>query len=188
MNAIRRRAWRLQILCVWGAMAIGLGCAVTQVAGQQRDQIMGITSLVRAALDSNRDLVAAREGNVVAQEQVSEAWSNVMPSVDFNGSYTRNISPPVNFLPAQIFDPTAGPDDYIPVQFGADNAWSTTVAIEQPLFRPGVIVALGAASRVERLLQLLQLMREPSEVADVKFFTKPGHRIPCLVHAESEAI
>lgn len=112
---------------------------------------MGLTELARSALDRNRELRAAREGYVTAQEQVSEAWSSVMPSIDFTGSYTRNVSPAVNFLPAQIFDPTAGPDDYLPVQFTADNAWNSTINVEQPLFRPNVIVALGAAKRFETL-------------------------------------
>lgn len=123
----------------------------TGLAAQQGEQVMGITTLARTAIDANRDLIAAREGYVTAQEQVSEAWSNVMPSVDMNSSYTRNVSPAVNFLPAQIFDPTAGPDDYIGVQFGADNTYVSTIAVEQPLFRPGIFVALGAASRFESL-------------------------------------
>jgi outer membrane protein TolC len=129
---------------------------------------MGITGLVRNALDTNRDLVAAREGYVTAQEQVSEAWGNVMPSVDLNASYTRNISPTVNFLPAQIFDPSAGPDDYIGVQFGADNTYSSTIAVEQPLFRAGVIVALGAASRFESLQQEVVRGRAQSVVTQIR--------------------
>ena len=167
MKRIRRRVRRLQVL--GGAMAIGLGFTAAQTSGQEPERVMGITSLVRTALDGNRDLIAARQGYVTAQEQVSEAWSNVMPSVDFNASYTRNISPTVNFLPAQIFDPTAGSDEYIGVQFGADNAWSSTVAIEQPIFRPGVIVALGAASRFERLQDEVVRGQAQSVVTQVRF-------------------
>jgi RND family efflux transporter MFP subunit len=99
----------------------------------------------------NRDIQAARLGLDEANERVSEAWSSVYPTVDLNASYTRNVSPTVNFLPAAIFDPTAGPDDYIGVQFGADNQWTSTVSVEQPLFRPGVFVALGAADRYRSL-------------------------------------
>jgi outer membrane protein TolC len=135
----------------------GLAAAATslivppEAVAQAPDQVMGLERAVRQALDASRDLIAAREGLLTAENQVSEAWSNVYPSVDLNASYARNISPAVNFLPAQIFDPTAGPDDYIGVQFGADNTWSSTVAIEQPLFRPGVFVAVGAAGRFKNL-------------------------------------
>lgn len=135
-----------------------LAVTVAPVSGQawptapanDGDEI-GLHALVRTALQTNRDLLAAQQGYVTAQEQVSEAWSNVMPSVDFNASYTRNIAPALNFLPERIFNPAAGPDDYIGVQFGADNQWNSTITVEQPLFRPGVIVALGAAKRFENL-------------------------------------
>jgi outer membrane protein TolC len=141
----------------WG-MLLGLAFAtlVSPVAGQQWQQGQpleadqeGLADLVRLALDRNRDLTAAREGYVTAQEQVSEAWSNVMPTVDLNASYQRNIAAPVSFLPAEIFG--GEPGEFLPVQFGADNQWNSTLSVEQPLFRPGVIVALGAARRFENL-------------------------------------
>jgi len=139
------------------AVMLALALAVTAgpVAGQQwqtgeatagQD---GLSDLVRLALDKNRDLTVAREAYVTSQEQVSEAWSSVMPSIDLNGSYQRNIAAPVSFLPAEIFG--GPPGELIPVQFGADNQWSSTLSIEQPLFKPNVIVALGAARRFENL-------------------------------------
>lgn len=134
-----------------GATAVAVLALSAVSVSAQNPEPVGLTGLVRTALDQNNDLRAAREGYETAQEQVSEAWSNVMPSVDLNASYQRNLAAAVNFLPAAIFDPSAGPDDYIPVQFGADNVWTSTLSVEQPLFRPGVIVALGAAQRFERL-------------------------------------
>jgi outer membrane protein TolC len=129
---------------------------------------LGIRTLVRSALDGNRELQGARETYITAQEQVSEAWSTVMPSVDFNASYQRNISPALNFLPAAIFDPTAGPDDYIGVQFGADNVWNSTISVEQALFRPNVLVALGAARRFEMLQGEAVRGREQAVVTQVR--------------------
>lgn len=158
MNAIRGRRGRLHIAGLLTTLATALAAPLAAQSpaagapiGGTPERVMGITGLVRSALDTNRDLTAAREAYVTAQEQVSEAWSSVMPTVDLDASYTRNISPTVNFLPAQIFDPSAGPDDYIGVQFGADNTYSSAIAIEQPLFRAGVLVALGAANRFESL-------------------------------------
>ena len=100
-----------------------------ELASQQANGV-GLETLVRSALDSNRELIAAREGLVTAQEQVSEAWSEVYPSIDLNASYSRNISPPINFLPAVFFNPDAGPDDYIGIQFGADNTWNNNISFE----------------------------------------------------------
>jgi outer membrane protein TolC len=130
-------------------------------AGQE-----GLVDLVRLALDKNRDLTAARETYVTAQEQVSEAWSAVMPSVDLNASYQRNIAAPVSFLPAEIFG--GEPGEFLPVQFGADNQWNSTLSVEQPLFRPNVIVALGAARRFENLQAEVVRGAEQSIVTQVR--------------------
>ncbi len=139
----------------------------TTVSGQQTETV-GLTTLVRSALDTNNQLVAAREAYITATEQVSETWSEVMPSVDLNASYQRNLAVPVNFLPAVIFDPTAGEDDYLPVQFGADNQWNSTIFVEQPIFRPGLIVALGAAQRFVDLQDESVRGQEQSVVTQVR--------------------
>jgi outer membrane protein TolC len=138
---------------VWAGFVVAgaLFSAPAPARAQQGGRSLGLETLARSALDSNRDLIAAREGLTVAREQVTEAWSNVYPSVDLNASYSRNISPSVQFLPEKVFNPAAGDDDYIGVQFGADNNWSSTISLEQPLVRAGVFVGIGAASRFESL-------------------------------------
>lgn len=120
------------------------------VAGQEV-RTLDLDDAVRAALERSREVRAAHYGLEEADEQVSEAWSNVYPNLDFSASYTRNLSPAVNFLPAAIFDPTAGPDDYIPVQFGADNQWSSTISLEQPIFSAAAFIGVGAAGRFKNL-------------------------------------
>ena len=135
------RMARVAIAALLGAV---LAFGASSVEGQQA---VGLETLARNALDANRDLRAAREGLNVAEEQVSEAWSNVYPSIDLNASYSRNLSPAVNFFPAVFFNPNAGPDDYIAVRFGTDNTWNSTLSFEQPLFRAGVFVGVGAAGR-----------------------------------------
>jgi len=150
MRGMRRAVRAFSRIGVTAAVAgVGSAALAGTAEAQQEARPVGIEVLARSALDQNRDLIAAREALDVAEEQVSEAWSNVYPSVDLNASFSRNISPSVQFLPAAIFDPSAGPDDYIGVQFGADNNWNSTVSIEQPLFRPSVFVAVGAAGRFE---------------------------------------
>lgn len=134
-------------------MVVLATAAVVVPLGGQQVEPLTLDGAVRLALSQNRDVKAARFALEEANERVSEAWSNVYPSLDFNGSYTRNVSPTVNFLPAAIFDPTAGPDDYIGVQFGADNQWSTTVSLEQPLFSAAAFIGVGAAGRYKNLQQ-----------------------------------
>ena len=120
------------------------------VAGQD---VFTLEAAVRMALERNEDLLGARFALEVAQEQASEARSDLFPTIDLDASYARNLMVAENFLPAFIFDPTAGPDDLVPVRFGADNVWSTNVTFEQALFKPSVFVALGAAGRFESFQQ-----------------------------------
>lgn len=115
------------------------------------DRVMDLEQVVRRALDGNRDVRAARLGLDEANERVSEAWGEVYPNVNFNASYTRNVSPTVNFLPAGIFNPDAPEDEYVAVQFGADNQWSSTISVEQPLFAASAFLGVGAAGRYESL-------------------------------------
>ena len=151
-RALALGSWTRATTVILGVLlALILGSVAPLLGQETTTRVFGIEDAVKTALRQNRDIKAARLGLDEAEERVSEAWSNVYPSIDLNASFTRNVSPSVQFLPAAIFDPTAGPDDYIGVQFGADNQWTSTLSLEQPLFRPGVIVALGAAGRYRNL-------------------------------------
>lgn len=112
---------------------------------------LSITEVVRAALGQSRDLQDARLALEEANERVSEAWGNVMPTVDLSANYTRNIAPAVSFLPARVFDPDAPEGEFIKVQFGADNAWTSTLSFEQPVFQAQAFIGVGAASRYRAL-------------------------------------
>ena len=135
---------------VWIALMLAILAGGGGVAAQE---VFTLQGAVRMALEQNEDLRGARFGLEVAREQASEARSDLFPRVDFNASYARNLKVAENFLPAFIFDPAADPDELIPVRFGADNIWSTSVTVEQALFKPSVFVALGAAGRFENFEQ-----------------------------------
>ncbi|MGD8319710.1 MAG: TolC family protein [Gemmatimonadota bacterium] len=154
-NLQTRALWSLgswkRAITVAAAVLLALALATVEgLCGQEAPRLT-LEEAVRTALAQNRDVQLAREALDEADEQVSEAWSNVYPSVDWNASYTRNVSPTVNFLPAAIFDPTAGPDEYIGVQFGADNQWNSTISLEQPLFSAAAFIGVGAAGRYKNL-------------------------------------
>jgi len=115
------------------------------------------------ALDRNRDIREARLQVEEAGGMVTEAWSNVYPRIDLSGRFTRNISPPVSFLPRVFFEPSADPGELVPVSFGLDNVWSSTLSLEQPLFEAQAFIGVGAASRF-RSLQDEQLRGTVQEV------------------------
>ncbi|MDE0081488.1 MAG: TolC family protein [Gammaproteobacteria bacterium] len=116
--------------------------------------VSGVLSLtldeaLRMAVEGSREVEQARLQLAVARGQVSEAWAAVYPSIDVSGSYTRNVSPAVSFIPAIFFNPDAAEGELLKVQFGAENAWNTNVAFEQPLFRASALLGPGAANRYE---------------------------------------
>ncbi len=150
------------------ALLFGLLLVTPLGAMGQEARVLGLEEAVRTALDRSREVRSAELGLEEANERVSEAWSSVYPSIDFNASYTRNLSPSVNFLPAAIFDPTAGPDDYIAVQFGADNQWQSTISLEQPIFSAGAFLGVGAAGRYRSLQEEVVRGRVQTVVTGVR--------------------
>jgi outer membrane protein TolC len=108
-----------------------------------------IREAVETALAQSRDIQDARLALRQAEEQVSEAWGSVFPKIDFSASYTRNIAPAVSFLPAEFFGGEEG--EFMKVQFGADNAWSSALVLDQPLFSASAFIGVGAAGRFQAL-------------------------------------
>lgn len=117
---------------------------------QEEPVTFSIRDVVRTALQQSRDIQDARLALEEANERVSEAWGAVFPKVDFSASYTRNIAPQVSFLPAEIFG-QGEPGEFVKVQFGADNAWSSALVLDQPLFSASAFIGVGAAGRFKTL-------------------------------------
>lgn len=130
----------------WGAPAAG-----QETSANGRVRTLTLEGAVQTAVERSPQLAAARFALEEANERVSEAWGSVFPSVDLSTTYTRNLSAAVSFLPAVIFDPSAGPDDLIPVRFGADNLWALSINLEQPLFNAAAFIGVGAAGRFQAL-------------------------------------
>ena len=133
------------LLMGWGAPVAAEG------ASPGGELLLGIDEAVELALERSRELEEARLLLTEAEEQSAEAWGEVWPRVDFSASYVRNISPPVSFVPARIFNPAAPPGEFISLEFGADNSWQSAVTVRQPLFDPRALVGLGAAGEFLRL-------------------------------------
>ncbi len=133
------------------ALLVGLMALASPVAAQQQEDPLTLTlrEAVEIALRQSRDIQDARLALEEAQERVSEAWGSVMPTVDFSSSYTRNIGPAVSFLPAEILGGEEG--EFVKVQFGADNAWSASMVLDQPLFQAQAFIGVGAAARFKTL-------------------------------------
>jgi outer membrane protein len=128
-----------------------LGVAGPALAQQVPAGAMTLPEVVRSALDRSREIQQARYALDEAEGQVSEAWGSIYPVVGLSANYTRNLSPSVSFLPALIFNPQAGPDELIPVRFGADNMWTSSITVDQPVLDAASFLGLGAAGRFRAL-------------------------------------
>ncbi|TFG63766.1 MAG: TolC family protein, partial [Gemmatimonadales bacterium] len=102
---------------------------------------------VAIGLRNNRDLRVAELDLARAEKQVGEAYGGLFPEIEATASYTRNLTVPEVFLPAIIFDPTASPDDVLPVSFGADNQWQAGITLDQPLFDATVFLGVSTAGK-----------------------------------------
>ena len=142
---------RAGTLLTWILLAFGGAPAAAEGTAAGDELLLGIDQAVEMALDRSRELEEARLLLTEAEEQSSEAWGEVWPRLDFSASYVRNISPPVSFVPARIFNPAAPPGEFISLEFGADNSWQSAVTLRQPLFDPRAFVGLGAADDFLRL-------------------------------------
>ena len=137
--------------------APALEAGVERTAARSAVVSLTLDEALRMAVEGSREVEQARLQLAVARGQVSEAWAGIYPSIDVGGSYTRNVSPAVSFIPAIFFNPDAAEGELLKVQFGAENAWNTNVAFEQPLFRASALLGPGAANRYES--QQLEVVR-----------------------------
>lgn len=122
-----------------------------QTEGVASTRALTIEESILIALEDSRSVQDARFALEVAEKQVVEARGLAMPTVSASANYTRSLTPLESFLPAIIFDPTASPDDFIAVRFGADNNWFSSLTLDQTLFNYTVFIGLRVASTFREL-------------------------------------
>ena len=147
-----RRLARTAVVLLAGALLAAPVHAGAQ-GGAQDGRVLTLRDAVAASLESNRQLENARWQLEAARDQAREAWGSVMPTVNFNASYTRNLKLPQFFLPARFIDPDADPGEVVPVQSGSDNSWFAQARATQPLFNAAAFLGVSAAGDFEELQQ-----------------------------------
>lgn len=116
---------------------------------------INVEQAVDIALANSIEIKIALLNLAKADKDVANAWAEVLPTVEGNFSYQRNFNVPVSFLPAILIDPTADPNDLVPVRFGTDNNWRTGITVDQNIFRGEAIVGISSA-------QVFKLVQEES--------------------------
>jgi outer membrane protein TolC len=141
----------LRRIAAVGGTAVLAALLPMDANGQEDPSAISLREAVNLALANSRTLADAEHGLEGARQQVREAWSNVMPDISLNATYSRNLLLQQIFLPCEFFDPNCTPGDTRPVQVGSDNTWTAALSVSQPLFEYGVFVGVGAAGRYEAL-------------------------------------
>jgi outer membrane protein len=131
------------------AVAVIATLIAGQAAAQQPPRSVTLEEAVRVTLSESRQMAIARLQVAEADQQVREAWGSILPRIDAVSNYTRNLSVPMQYLPAVIFGGDS--EELVPVRFGADNVWYGHLRAEQPLFSAAAFIGVGAAARYRTL-------------------------------------
>jgi outer membrane protein TolC len=108
--------------------------------GQIKNDTLYLTlnDAIKKAVDLNWDVQIANKDIQKAEEQISEAYANVFPRLDFTGRYTRNIKLPVLFLPPLPGFPSE-------LEIGSKNAFDAAFTLSQVIFNMKVNTAIQIA-------------------------------------------
>jgi outer membrane protein TolC len=110
------------------------------LCGQIKNDTLYLTlnDAIKKALELNWDVQLAGKDIQKAEEQISEAYANAFPRIDFTGTYTRNIKLPVLFLPPLPGFPSE-------LEIGANNSFDAAVTLSQVIFNMKVNTAIQIA-------------------------------------------
>jgi outer membrane protein len=100
---------------------------------------LNLNDAIKKALDLNWDIRLSQKDIKKSEEQISEAYSNVFPQIDFTGKYIRNIKLPVLFLPPlQGFPPT--------IEIGSKNSFDAALTFSQVIYNQKINTAIQIAA------------------------------------------
>ena len=136
---------------VTGLLLLAVAVPLSAQSGAEGPPVYSLARALRVALVNSQTLKETEMDLERARQQVKEAWSSVLPDIRGSATYTRNVLQQQIFLPAQFFDPGAGPGELRAVRIGSDNSWQAALTASQPIFEYTAFVGLGAASKFEAL-------------------------------------
>ena len=118
---------------------------MTVIYGVKAQNSMSLDEAIGYALTNNENLKNAVIATKDADSQVFETRADGLPQINANFGYTNNTQIPVNLLPANIFDPTAGPDDIAAIRFGIQHQSQLGVTASQMIWDGSFFIGLKAA-------------------------------------------
>jgi outer membrane protein TolC len=124
------------------------------------------------ALSENRNIQNAGYDVQIAKKKVWETTAIGLPQVSAGVDYNNMLDIPVTLMPARIFDPNAGPDDYVPLKFGQQHNAAFNFNVSQLLFSGEYIVGLQASKTYQNLSKkaMLKEQRDVIELVSKSYY------------------
>ncbi len=145
------------------------------VSSFTQPRTLSVTDAVMLALQSNRDLIAAKFEREKSAEGVREARGLAMPSLSFGFLYGHSFRQ-TQFFPTNLF-PTApgqpspfggGGAGFAAIELQNINAYTASLTLQQPIFRPQIFTAIGIAGTIKNLTEKSYQASRTNIITDVK--------------------
>lgn len=103
-----------------------------------------LTKAISIALEKSWDIQIANEDVKKAEEQISEAYANAFPRLEFSGTYVRNIKSPVLFIPPNT--PFNESSQTLTIELGSKNSYDLSLSLSQVIYNQKVNTAIQVAN------------------------------------------
>lgn len=112
---------------------------------QQQSYSLSLQEAIDYALQNNYTAINANRDIDIAKQKKRETTATGLPQINAGVDYTNNFVIPKSVVPAQFFDPEAGPDEFAAVEFSPKQSMTARAQLSQLIFDGSYIVALQAS-------------------------------------------
>jgi len=154
-------------------IAIFLGYfSISVIAQESKIHRLTLQKAQELALSENRKIKNAGYDVQIAKKKVWETTAIGLPQVSAGIDYSNMLDIPVTLMPERIFNPNAGPDDYVPMKFGQQHNSSFSFSVSQLLFSGEYIVGLQASKTYQNLSKqaMLKEKRDVIELVSKSYY------------------
>lgn len=134
-------------LCLLGYFNPSLAQDTTEV----ESYALSLQEAITYGLENSYDAKNALTDVEIALKQKWEVIAQGLPQISGEVTYQNQFIQPTSFIPAVVFDPSADPGDFIPVQFSQKQNASAVATWNQLIFDGSYIVGVQSA---KTLLQI----------------------------------
>ena len=135
------------IVCVFGFIKLGQAQDSTAV----QTYAMSLEEAIIYGLENSYTAKNAQTDVEIALKQKWEIIAQGLPQIAGEVTYQNQLIQPTSFIPAVVFDPTADPGTFIPVQFSQKQNASAVATWNQLIFDGSYIVGVQSS---KTLLQI----------------------------------